>query len=192
MTKLNLHDVLQASYHDEKGKRELVKNGYKYDSMLSSKNNQVWINAKKHKMLFTVAGTDISSPRDLGTDLYLAFGGLKNTSRYQEADNTLKLAKQKYHNYKTVVAGHSLGSTIGQQIASKGNGDTFYGLDGGFTIGQKVTDNKKFHNYRTNGDWVSGIGGLSGNMVTLRNNNWWKGPLIAHKLHNIKDEGIYV
>ena len=52
MTKLNLHDVLQASYHDEKGKRELVKNGYKYDSMLSSKNNQVWINAKKHKMLF--------------------------------------------------------------------------------------------------------------------------------------------
>jgi hypothetical protein len=192
MGKVLLHDVLQASYHDEKGKRELAKNGYKYDSMLSSKNQQVWVNPKSHKLLFTVAGTDIFSPRDLGTDLYLAFGGLKNTNRYKEAEDTLKLAKQKYHNYKTVVAGHSLGSTIGQQIASKGNGDKFYGLDGGYTIGQNVSDNKNFHHYRVDGDWVSGIGGLSSNMKTLRNKNWWKGPLIAHKLHNIKEERIFV
>jgi len=44
--KVKLHDVLQASYNDEKGKRELMKAGYKYDSMLSNKNNKVWVNPK--------------------------------------------------------------------------------------------------------------------------------------------------
>ena len=167
--KVKLHDVLQASYNDAKGKRELMKAGYKYDSMLSNKNNKIWVNPKKHKLLYTVAGTNIFSPQDLGTDLYLALGGLKSTDRYKSADNTLKLAKQKYQGYKTVVAGHSLGSTIGQQIASKGNKDKFYGLDGGFTIGQKLSDNKIFHNYRVGGDWVSGVASFNPNITTLKN-----------------------
>ena len=190
--KVKLHDVLQASYNDENAKRELIKVGYKYDSMLSTKNNKVWVNPKKHKLLYTVAGTDKYSPKDWGTDIYLALGGLKSTDRYKSADNTLKLAKQKYQNYKTVVAGHSLGSTIGQQIASKAGGDKFYGLDGGFTIGQKITDNKKFRNFRTNGDWVSALGALNSNMKTFDNTNLLKDPLTAHGLHNIKDKRIYV
>jgi len=190
--KVKLHDVLQASYNDEKGKRELIKAGYKYDSMLSSKNNKVWVNPKKHKLLYTVAGTDKFSPKDWGTDAYLAFGGLKSTDRYKSADNVLKLAKQKYHGYKTVVAGHSLGSTIAQQIASKGNNDKFYGLDGGFTMGQKLTDNKNFHNFRTNGDWVSAVGAINPNMTTLSNKKIWKGPLMSHSVDHIKNENIYV
>jgi len=190
--KVKLHDVLQASYNDEKGKRELMKAGYKYDSMLSNKNNKIWVNPKKHKLLYTVAGTNIFSPQDLGTDLYLALGGLKSTDRYKQADNTLKLAKQKYQGYKTVVAGHSLGSTIGQQIASKGNKDKFYGLDGGFTIGQKLSDNKKFHNYRVGGDWVSGVASFNPNITTLTNKKIWKGPLMSHTLDHIKNENIYV
>jgi hypothetical protein len=190
--KVKLHDVLQASYNDEKGKRELIRAGYKYDSMLSSKNNKVWVNPKKHKLLYTVAGTDKFSPKDWGTDAYLAFGGLKSTDRYKSADNTLKLAKQKYHGYKTIVAGHSLGSSVGQQIASKGGGDKFYGLDGGFTLGQKLTDNKNFHNFRTNGDWVSAVGAINPNMTTLSNKKFWKGPLMSHSVDHIKNENIYV
>ena len=190
--KVKLHDVLQASYNDEKGKRELMRAGYKYDSMLSTKNNKVWVNPKKHKLLYTVAGTDKYSPKDWGTDLYLALGGLKPTDRYKSADNTLKLAKQKYLNYKTVVAGHSLGSTIGQQIASKGGGDKFYGLDGGFTIGQKLSDNKNWNNYRVGGDLVSGVASFNPNITTLKNKKIWKGPLMSHTLDHIKNENIYV
>ena len=190
--KVKLYDVLDASYNGEKGKKELMKAGYKYDSMLSTKNNKVWVNPKKQKLIYTVAGTNIFSPKDLGTDLYLAFGGLKNTNRYKEADNTLKLAKQKYQGYKTSVAGHSLGSTIGQQIASKGNNDKFFGLDAGFTVGQKISDNKNFHNYRVQGDRVSILGAFNPNMTTLENKKFWKGAIRSHTIDHIKNENIYI
>ena len=189
MSKVSLHDVLQASYGNKQYTDVLNRAGYKYDSMLSNQNQKVWVNPENKKLLYTIAGTQ--SLYDWGVDAFLAGGALKSTNRYKQADNVLKQAKQKYSGYSTTVSGHSLGSTIGQQIASKSS-DKFVGLDGGFTIGQKITDNKNFKNYRTNGDWVSGLAGLSPNMTTLKNKNWWKGPLISHKLHNIKNENIFI
>ena len=55
---------------------------------------------------------------------------------------------------KTVVAGHSLGSSIANYIGSKD--DQIIELNGGYTIGQKTRANTT--NYRTCGDLVSLLG----------------------------------
>jgi len=186
---VSLHDALKASYGDRQSSDKLKSAGYVYDSMLSNGNQKVFANPNTKKLLYSVAGTH--NLADWGTDAYLLGGKLKDTNRYKEADAKLKMAKTKYAGYDTTVTGHSLGSTIGQQIASKGS-DKFYGLSGGFTFGQKVSGNKNFHNYRTGGDLVSLLGSGSRNMTTLRNNNFLKDPLSAHNVDNIKNEQIFV
>ena len=186
---VSLHDALKASYGDRQSSDKLKSAGYVYDSMLSNGNQKVFANPKTKKILFNVAGSH--NLADWVTDGYLLAGKLKDTNRYKEADAKLKMAKTKYAGYDVSVTGHSLGSTIGQQIASKGS-DKFFGLDGGFTVGKKVSDNKNFHNYRTSGDLVSLLGSGSKNMTTLRNNNWLKDPISSHNVDNIKNEQIFV
>jgi dienelactone hydrolase len=190
---VSLYDTLKSSYGDKKAKDKLSQAGYRYDSMLSNHNQQVWYNPNEKKLLYNVAGTH--NIRDVGTDAYLLAGKLKDTNRYKEADNILHQAKQKYNPANTTVTGHSLGSTIANQIASKGNGDKVYALDGGFPFGQELTNNKNFHNYRTAGDIVSILSQNKANVnniTTLRNKNWFKDPLTAHNVDNIRNEQIFV
>lgn len=190
---IKLYDALKSSYGDQQSKDHLKQAGYNYDSMLSNHNQQVWYNPNEKKLLYNVAGTH--NLTDWGTDAYLLAGKLKDTNRYKEADNILHQAKMKYSPTNTTVTGHSLGSTIANQIASKGAGDKVYALDGGFTFGQNITNNKNFHNYRTAGDLVSLLSQNKNNVnniTTLRNNNWLKDPLTAHNVDNIKNEQIYV
>lgn len=190
MNQVSLYNALKSSYGDKQAKAQLANAGYNYDSMLSNHNQQVWYNPTEKKLLYNVAGTHNLS--DWGTDVYLAMGKLKDTNRYKEADNILKQAKAKYNPANTTVTGHSLGSTIANQIASKGNGDQVYALDGGFTIGQKISNNPNFHNYRTAGDVVSILGAPSKNMMTLANENLLKDPLTAHHVENIQGKNLYV
>lgn len=159
---MNLHDILSASYADrEKQKKELAHHGYKYDSMLSNHNQQVYWHPENRKLLTTVAGTH--NLNDWLTDASLAVGRLKNTARYHEADKALKEAKQKYGVDKAIVAGHSLGGSIASYIASKG--DDVYTLNKGATIGQKTRSNE--HGYRTAGDIVSLANANAKHMTTL-------------------------
>ena len=195
MSQISLYDALKSSYGDKQARDKLSNSGYKYDSMLSNHNQQVWYNPNEKKLLYNVAGTHNLS--DWGTDAYLAAGKLKDTNRYKEADEKLKQAKQKYGGYNTTVTGHSLGSTIANQIASKNNGDKVYALDGGFTFGQKISTNPNWHNYRTSGDAVSLLGTYLPGMQTLANKNRSTGFLAgdvlkAHDVENIKNEKIYV
>ena len=190
---VKLYDALKASYGDKQANGKLSQAGYKYDSMLSNHNQQVWFNPNDKKLLYNVAGTHNLS--DWGTDAYLLAGKLKDTNRYKEADNILQQAKQKYNPANTTITGHSLGSTIANQIASKGAGDQVYALDGGFTFGQNISNNKNFHNYRTGGDLVSLLSQSKtnvNNMTTLANKNWFKDPLTAHNVENIRNENIFV
>ena len=64
----------------------------------------------------------------------LGIGKLKNTSRYKEAKPTIDKANHKYNPMKTVVASHSLGSSIANYIGSKD--DHIIRLNGGYTKGQ--------------------------------------------------------
>lgn len=189
---VNLYDALKSSYGNKRSQEQLKSAGYNYDSMLSNHNQQVWYNPNTKKMLFNVAGTH--NLKDWGTDLWLAFGGLKNTNRYKEASKTLDQAKRKYGNdIKTNITGHSLGGSISQYIAGKN--DKVYTLDKGATIGQKTRSNENA--YRTDGDIVSALNANSTRMKTLNNYNKAQGflpldILKAHDVDNIKKSNIFI
>ena len=117
-------------------------------------NQQVYVNRKKNnKLLFSITGTRLNKLQDLGTDLYLAAGKLKDTNRYKEAESALEKAKKKYNKINAAIIGHSLGSTIGSYI--KKPEDRFVGLDAGYAIGQPTREGE---HYRVQNDFISGLG----------------------------------
>ena len=188
---ISLYDTLHNSYKPLKEQKKFYKDkGYYIDKKLSNDNQQVLYNPTTKKLLYNIAGTH--NLKDWGTDAYLLAGKLKETNRYKEADNTLKQAKQKYGINSATVTGHSLGSSIGNFISKPE--DKFYGLDAGYTFGQKTRDYGGNHqNFRTAGDLVSLLGsGRGDSLKTLKNKNWLKDPLTAHNVENIKNENIFV
>ena len=187
----SLYDALKGSYGNQKSQDTLSKFGLKKDPSLSNHNEQVYIDPVRHQLLYSVAGTHNLS--DIGTDLYLAVGHLKDTNRYKEADRVFKEAKEKYKGYKTTVVGGSLGGTIAGYVA--GADDKVLTHNKGATIGQKVRGNE-IH-YRTAGDLVSLLNANATHTVNLHNPNHYSGNLIkdalnAHKVDNLKNEKIFV
>lgn len=139
------------------------------------------------------------------------FGGFKDTTRYKEADQTLKQAKSKYGPADVTITGHSLGGRIVQDIAKKG--DKVYALDAGQTIGQKVKGGENRQIYRTAGDVVSLASAWNPHVQTLTNPHLHKIlPAVsmvtkdpraigvasaidaynAHNIENIKGSNIFV
>ena len=194
MSKINLYNALKNSYSDrDKQKKAFVKEGYVFDSDLSDNEKQVYYNPKDKKLLYTVKGTNPFNLRDIGTDIYLGFGHLKDTNRFKEAQSTLNKAKKRYHPSNTVISGHSLGGSIAQYIAGKN--DKVYTLDKGATIGQKTRSNENA--YRTQGDLVSIVNANSTRMRTLKNPHKATGflpidILKAHDVNNIKGAKIFI
>ena len=192
--RLKLHKVLKLSYdNNEQHQQKMKKNGYAYDSMLSSKNEKVYYNPTQNKLLVSVAGTDKFSPRDIITDVYLGLGKLQDTSRYKHAHQTILDAKKKYNVQNATLAGHSLGGSIVSYAGS--NGDTIYSLDKGATIGTKTRSRERA--YRSAGDAVSALAANAKNMTTLGSNSYLKdgvvmGALKAHNVSNIKQNKIYI
>jgi hypothetical protein len=160
---VKLDTVLKAGYKDKKyQEKTLGKRGYVIDKKLSNGNEQVYYNPQNKDLLVNVTGTHNFS--DIGTDVYLAFGGLKKTNRYKEADKVLQKAKAKYDENKVIVTGDSLGATTAQGIAKKT--DKVYTYNAGYTIGQKTKGGNQ-QNYRNKGDLVSFAGAGSKNLHTL-------------------------
>ena len=180
---LNFHDVLKNGYNKTK-KNEM--NGYVLDKQLSNHNNQIYYNKDKNKLLHNINGTN--SFGDVITDLYLAAGKLKDTSRYIESHQKLRDAKYKYGVNDATITSHSLGSSIGTYIGGKN--DQIIGYNKGATIGQKTRSNEIHH--RTNGDLVSLLNGNSKHTVNYDNKNdsslfLIKNALNVHKIDNLKD-----
>ena len=91
------------------------------------------------------------------------------------------------------AVGHSLGGAIANYIAS-GN-DKAYGLDAGYTIGQKTRSNST--QFRSSGDVVSALGANQKNMTTLKSPNIRTGiglvdALRSHNVSNIGGSGIKI
>jgi hypothetical protein len=122
---LPLEEGLDVSYSPlEKTQKKLDPYGYKLDTELSTKENKVFYNPYSNKVVYSVAGTNPYSARDLGTDAYLAFlgqAGLKGTNRYKEAEATLEKVRGKYKKAKKTLIGHSLGSQIINTLDKKAN-----------------------------------------------------------------------
>jgi hypothetical protein len=188
---LKLYDVLKNGYaHKNKNLGD-----YEYDKKLSNKHEQVYYNKHNNKMVFNVNGTNPFDYKDIITDVYLAFGGLKLTNRYKEAEQTLKHAREKYKPHETTLTGHSLAGSIVSYLGSKGAKDKILTLDKGSSPFQKTRNIEK--SYRTEGDVVSLLNANSKNTTTLPNNNIKSGilpvdSLIAHNVSNIKNEKIFV
>lgn len=185
----NLYQVLKNSYAPTKAE-EL--SGYRYDTELSNDNQQVYFNpntSTENQLLMTVTGTH--NVADIGTDIFLGLGKLKDTRRYQEADQTLQQAKQKYNTNQAIVAGHSLGGTIASNIANT-QVDKIFTLDKGATFGQPVQQGEQA--FRTRGDIISTLNSRDSNMQTLANpntkSNWVYDPWKAHAVNNIVDTPI--
>ena len=171
--------------------------GYNLDEKLSNHNQQVYYNPNDKKLLYSVTGTHRTNWldfHDIGTDIALGAGHLKDTARYKEADRTLKLAKQKYGVNKASIAGHSLGGAIAGYIGNP-DVDSIYTLDKGATVGQSIRKNENA--YRTKGDAISFINANDPNMKNLINPNQQTGHSIkdaikAHNVSNIKNNNIHV
>jgi hypothetical protein len=201
--KVNLAKVIKVGYKSkEKQSKVMNRYGYKIDKDLSNDNQQVYYNPNEKKLLYNVAGTHNLS--DVGTDIYLGLGKLKDTNRYKSADETLKKAKSKYGVNNATITGHSLGGGIAQGIAKPE--DKEYSLNAGYTIGQKTKGGNQ-HNYRTQGDVVSLLGAGSKNLKTIGKKDntsvlgsFLKGGVIglganllkSHKPETIKKEHIFV
>jgi len=119
---LPLEEALNVSYSPlEKAQKRLQPYGYTLDTGLSTQQNKVFVQPQSKKLVFTTAGTNPFSPRDIATDAYLAFlgkAGLQQTSRYKESKAVLEKAREKYPNYQRTLAGHSLGKTIVGNLAN--------------------------------------------------------------------------
>ena len=160
---VKLDTVLKSGYKSQKEQAyNLGKRGYVIDKKLSTGNEQVYYNPLNKDLLVNVTGTHNFSDR--GTDVYLAFGGLKKTNRYKEADKVLQKAKAKYDENKVIVTGDSLGGSIAQGIGKKT--DKVYTYNAGYTIGQKTKGGNQY-NVRNKGDLVSFAGAGSKNLHTL-------------------------
>ena len=160
---VKLYDAIKSSYGNKKSKNKILAEGYIKDKKLSSDNQKVFYNPENKKLLVNVAGTH--NLKDFGTDVQLALGNLKNTSRYKEAKKVLEKAKKKYNDSDVTVTGHSLGGSIGSGITSKK--DKFLGFDSGYTLGQQTRNYDGFKHYRTAGDLVSILGANNKGMQTL-------------------------
>jgi len=166
--------------------------GYNLDAGLSNHNQQVYYNPSNKSLLYSIAGTH--NIRDVGTDVFLALGKLKDTNRYKEANNTLKQAKKKYGVDNTIIAGHSLGGSIAGYIGNPEK-DHIFSLDKGVTIGQPVR--KGENAYRSKGDLVSVLNANDPHIKNLINPNQETGRFIkdslnAHNVGNIKYNNIHI
>jgi len=193
-----LQKALDISYQSnlEKTQRELNPYGYKLDPSLSSKETKVFYNPLSNKMVYTVAGTNPFSPRDIGTDLYLAFAGstgLKQTERYKEAQRILNQAREKYPKAKKVLVGHSLGNTVISELARPE--EKVYGFGKGSGIFQPTVAPQE-QSYRTFYDLLSFTSGAktipaytpkkSGQLRNQQTIDYPKGILPSHSYQNLK------
>jgi hypothetical protein len=195
MNSLDLYDVINNGYKNRDHQVEAFKNnGYNYDNQLSNHNHQVYHNPTDNKLLFNVAGTH--NFNDIGTDLYLASGHLKNTNRYKHADEALKKAKKKYLPVNSVITGHSLGGSIASGIGGKS--DKIITYNKGNTIGQKTRANEK--SIRIDGDIVSVLGNNQKTLPKKKSilpfiptaRSIIMDGIYSHKSSNLKNKKIFI
>jgi hypothetical protein len=195
-SKVPLEKALDVSY----GQGDLRPYGYIYDQSLSTKENKVFYNPKENKVIYTVAGTNPLSLRDIGTDAYLAFmgqSGLKATNRFKESEEVLKKARQKYPKSSKTLVGHSLGSAIVSTLAQGNENVKGFGTGSGLFPEKQVGET-----YRTFYDPFSVtsddtlistyIPKKTGNLRASQKVDYPQGAVPSHSYQNLRNKKIFV
>jgi len=152
--KLKLYKALKIGYlRDKKKQAKVLKRyGYRLDTELSNgRETLVAYNPFNNKVLFIPNGTDPTNERDLQTDLILAVGGLRQTSRYMDTKKTYNEAKKKYSGSNFILASHSLGGGISNYVAQPKDKVINYNP----AYPPNATARPNVTNYRTQGDIIS-------------------------------------
>lgn len=179
---LKLYGALKIGYmrDEERQAKALKQFGYVLDKSLTNREHLTAYDPVNKKLLFVPVGTQPGSMKDIGTDVNLAFGRLKETQRYKDDKRAFNQALAKYDEERAVLAGDSLGGTIASGIGR--SRDRILTFNKGATIGAQTRKNEEA--FRIRGDVVSGLG--SG-IKTLQNPNLLRempvlGPHTINKL----------
>lgn len=201
-SRMPLQVGLDISYTRNEGDviSKLKPYGYTYDTALSTKENKVFYNPFDNKVVMSVSGTDPFNRRDVGTDLYLAFGGqegLQKTDRYKEAESVMKKVRGKYKGQKKTLIGHSLGSAIINTLANDDEIVKGFGTGSGF-----FPTKRKGEGYRTFYDPFSFTSSdtiiapykpeKKDNLRASQVVDFPQGLLPSHSFQNLKNKNIFV
>ena len=147
-----LKQILKSTY--EKDKKDI--GDYKIDKQLSGLRSKIYTNANTGKTVVAYRGTD--NIHDMITDVNLLFDN-KNTKRFRHAQKVYDRVVNKYGKNNLILAGHSLGSSLAEEIGKK-NKDEIYTLNkpvtpGDIIKGKRVPKNQT--DIRTSIDLVSAL-----------------------------------
>jgi len=189
--KIRLYNALKIGYlrNERKQRKRLKRFGYRLDQDLTNREHLVAYNPFTKKVLFVSNGTQITSPKDLYTDLAgIGLGRLKNTDRFKSDNSAYLKAKEKYKDAPVTLVGHSLAGGIISAIDLKAN-DKAIGYNPA-NVFNKPKENVKL--FRTAADPFSL---LSRDTRTLSNQAPLVerlNPLQPHNVSNIRNEPIFV
>lgn len=144
------------------------------DKELSGSRAQVYYNPKDNKTVVVHRGSK-GAVDWLINDPALMLGVEGWTTRFKHAKDIQKKAEQKYNNSDFTTVGHSLGSKLAKDSASKGDR---IGVNGASSFGDFINPDKEFTNVRSKRDVVS---------LLSRDNN----INIKNKTNNIIKEHSY-
>ena len=182
---------------EERQKKALNKFGFQLDTRLSNgRQSLIAYNPAKNNVLYVENGTDLSSRKDVITDLVLASGNLKSTQRYKETKAVYDAAKDKYKNASFTDVGSSLGGALVNYVSKPEDKVILY--NSAFTPNQLVRPHVK--NYIVKDDPISIYVPRNQNTTVLPNpfspgqglKDKYNYLLKTHKSDAIKDAEIFV
>jgi hypothetical protein len=125
--------IISADVYNDVGKRQNEIWGYKYLQEYSTPEISVYKNDETKSIIIGNRGT--SNLKDIGTDILLVGGNLKNTSRQKELNNLIQRLKNTFKGYHITTTGHSLANALSKNSTSD--------LSIGFNAGTPLFGNTK-------------------------------------------------
>lgn len=149
--------------------------GYSYVPELSTTETQVYVNPLSKQAIVSFRGSKTAHDW-LKTDRQIAFGNIRDSSRYRRSYNQLDSALGTLHGYKVYTTGHSLGGSIGEALSHdlRHEGHTSfnpgYGVRDVVPVSLRAKSNSAstFRSYRNSSDYISMLGASRATDINYR------------------------
>ena len=189
-----------ATYYNDKRSIDHILNGYQYtdirnyklDSILSTEEHLIFHNARNAHTILAFRGSN--RIRDWGTNLGILTSVESFSARFSRSEKVALRTLDKYGKNVTVT-GHSLGGSIGQEIAMKHDLDAhiFNSAESAIQNISKKTlevlgqDTSRITHYRTHGDIVS-LSNIHPSVNVGTKLSLGLDPLSQHSIENFYDD----